>query len=42
MGQIANQMLIEAIFKLKEKLKNKKTEKYNTAQENEKKDKDSK
>lgn len=26
MGQIANQMLIEAIFKLKEKIKNKKTE----------------
>ena len=37
MGQIANQMLIEAIFKMKEKLKNKKTEK-----ENEKKGKDRK
>ena len=42
MGQIANQMLIEAIFKLKEKLVNKKTEKHNTAQGNEKKDKDRK
>ena len=42
MGQIANQMLVEAIFKLKEKLVNKKTEKHNTAQENEKKDKDRK
>ena len=29
MGQIANQMLIEAIYKLKGKLKNKKTEKGN-------------
>ena len=29
MGQIANQMLIEAIYKLKGKLKNKKTEKRN-------------
>lgn len=38
MGQIANQMLIEAIFKLKEKLKNKKTEKQTTVQVNEKKD----
>lgn len=27
MGQIANQMLIEAIFKLKEKIKDKKKEK---------------
>ena len=27
MGQIANQMLIEAVFKLKEKLKEKKAEK---------------
>ena len=29
MGQIANQMLIEAIYKLTGKLKNKKTEKGN-------------
>lgn len=42
MGQIANQMLMEAIFKLKEKLKNKKLEKRNTAQVNENKGKDKK
>ena len=35
-GQIANQMLIEVIFKLKEKIKNKKTEKHNTTKKGEK------
>ena len=40
MGQIANQMLIDAILKLKEKLRNKNTKKRNVTQENTKKGKE--
>lgn len=39
MGQIANQMLIEAIFKLKEKIKERKAEKNITSATSEKKSK---